>query len=397
MVRLRGAPEAVDSVGVVARPPAPAPAFPSRLHDDRVAAVLGIALGVAFGTCFLTGLLSHLIQEPPDWFRWPPRPAGLYRITQGVHVITGIASIPLLFAKLWVVYPRLFRWPPFEGVAHFLERIALIPLIAGGLFQLFSGLANINLWYPYPFGCRGAQYWVAWITIGALFVHVGAKLAATRAALARGYDATLPVAPVDPTGLDRRGFLGAVFATSGLLALFTAGQTVRPLEPLALLAPRRPNRGPQGFAVNRTAAGARVVDAARDPAYRLLVEGRVARPLRLSLSELHALPQHEASLPIACVEGWSTTQRWRGVRVRDLLDRAGAADDAEVTVRSLERGGPSAATELDRGHARDPDTLLALEVAGEPLHLDHGFPARLIGPNRPGTMQTKWVERLVVR
>ncbi|MGH9013370.1 MAG: molybdopterin-dependent oxidoreductase [Acidimicrobiia bacterium] len=388
----------MGGVDVVARPhAAPTPAFPSRLHDDRVAAVLGIGLGVAFGTCFVTGVLSHLIQEAPAWFRWPPRPAGLYRVTQGVHVITGIACIPLLFAKLWVVYPRLFRWPPFGGVAHFLERIALVPLIAGGLFQLFSGLANINLWYPYPFGFRGAHYWVAWITIGALIVHIGAKVAATRVAFARGYDATRPTPPADPAVLDRRGFLGAVFATSGLLALFTAGQTVRPLERLALLAPRRPNQGPQGFAVNRTAAGAGVVDAARDPEYQLVVEGRVVRPLRLSLEELRAMPQHEASLPIACVEGWSTTQRWRGVRVRDLLGRAGAADGAEVTVRSLERGGPSASAELDRWHARDPDTLLALEVAGEPLDLDHGFPVRLIGPNRPGTMQTKWVDRLVVR
>ena len=387
----------MDGTGVVARARAVhARAFPSRLHDDRIAAILGIALGVAFGTCFVTGVLSHLIQEPPAWFLWPPRPAGLYRVTQGVHVATGIASIPLLFAKLWVVYPKLFRWPPFAGVAHLIERVALVPLIAGGLFQVFSGLANVNLWYPYPFGFRGAHYWVAWITIGALVVHVGAKWATTRAALARTSDAGRPMG-ADQAGLDRRGFLGVVFATSGLLTLFTAGQSVRPLERLALLAPRRPNEGPQGFAVNRTAAGAGVVAAARDPGYRLVVEGKVARPLRLSLDELRTMPQHEASLPIACVEGWSTTQRWRGVRVRDLLDRAGASDDAEVTVRSLERGGPSGSAELNRWHARDRDTLLALDVAGERLDLDHGFPARLIGPNRPGTMQTKWVERLVVR
>jgi DMSO/TMAO reductase YedYZ molybdopterin-dependent catalytic subunit len=47
--------------------------------------------------------------------------------------------------------------------------------------------------------------------------------------------------------------------------------------------------------------------------------------------------------------------------------------------------------------ARDPDTLLATHVNGEPLHLDHGYPLRLIGPDRPGVMQTKWVTRLVVR
>ncbi len=47
--------------------------------------------------------------------------------------------------------------------------------------------------------------------------------------------------------------------------------------------------------------------------------------------------------------------------------------------------------------AHDPDTLLALRVDGERLHLDHGYPLRLIGPNRPGVLQTKWVTRLVVR
>jgi DMSO/TMAO reductase YedYZ molybdopterin-dependent catalytic subunit len=52
---------------------------------------------------------------------------------------------------------------------------------------------------------------------------------------------------------------------------------------------------------------------------------------------------------------------------------------------------------LDAGFVDDPDTLLALQVNGEPLHLDHGFPCRLIAPNRPGTMQTKWVARLTIR
>jgi DMSO/TMAO reductase YedYZ molybdopterin-dependent catalytic subunit len=68
-----------------------------------------------------------------------------------------------------------------------------------------------------------------------------------------------------------------------------------------------------------------------------------------------------------------------------------------VRVESLQRRRASRSSDLDPWHAHDPDTLLALEVGGEPLHLDHGFPVRLIGPNRPGTMQTKWVSRLVVR
>ena len=83
--------------------------------------------------------------------------------------------------------------------------------------------------------------------------------------------------------------------------------------------------------------------------------------------------------------------------MRDLLALAGAADDAAVTVHSLQPRGLYGASELNRLQAHDRDTLLALELDGEPLHLDHGFPARLIAPNRPGVGQTKWVSELVVR
>jgi hypothetical protein len=74
--------------------------YGSDLHEVRSAAWLGVALGAAFGVCFATGVWSHLAQHPPGWFTYPVRPAGLYRITQGVHVATGTAAIPLLLAKL---------------------------------------------------------------------------------------------------------------------------------------------------------------------------------------------------------------------------------------------------------------------------------------------------------
>jgi DMSO/TMAO reductase YedYZ molybdopterin-dependent catalytic subunit len=53
-------------------------------------------------------------------------------------------------------------------------------------------------------------------------------------------------------------------------------------------------------------------------------------------------------------------------------------------------------SELNRFQAHDRDTLLATGIDGEVLHPDHGFPARLIAPNRPGVEQTKWVGRLEV-
>ena len=67
-----------------------------------------------------------------------------------------------------------------------------------------------------------------------------------------------------------------------------------------------------------------------------------------------------------------------------------------MRVVSLERDGAYAVSELPPAFAADPLTLLALRVNGEVLALDHGFPARIIAPNRPGVLQTKWVHRLEV-
>jgi DMSO/TMAO reductase YedYZ molybdopterin-dependent catalytic subunit len=370
------------------------PGTGSELHEVRGAAWLGLGLGVTFGTCFLTGVWSHLAQDPPSWFTYPPRPAGLYRVTQGLHVASGMAAIPLLLAKLWVVHPRFFAWPPALSVLHALERLALVPLVGGGLFQLLSGTLNVAQWYPWSFFFPRAHFWVAWITIGALTVHVGAKAAATRDAVRRERRA---VGVAGAAAGDRRAFLGGVTAISVGLAVATAGGTVTALSPVSVLAQRRPGVGPQGVPVNKSAAAARVTSLARDPAYRLVVEGAVGRRLELSLDELRALPQREAELPIACVEGWSASARWRGVPVRDLLARAGAAADAGASVESLQPSGRYRAAHLNADQAADPDTLLAVELDGQPLHIDHGFPVRLIGPNRPGVLQTKWVSKLVVR
>jgi hypothetical protein len=367
----------------------------SDLHDVRTAAWLGVALGITFATCFATGLWSHLLQDPPAWFSAPARPAGLYRITQGVHVTTGTASIPLLLAKLWVVHPRLFERPPVRSALHAVERLALLPLVGGGVFLLVSGTLNVAGWYPWSFFFPRAHFWAAWVTIGGLVVHVGAKATATRGALRRPHVRDMAVA--EPSS-DRRGFLVAVAAAAGTLVVATAGGTVSALGSLSVLAQRRPGVGPQGLPVNKSAAAARVTELARDPGYRLVVTGAVEHPVELSLADLRALPQREAQLPIACVEGWSASARWRGVPVREVLDLAGAGGSAEaVTVESLQPTGRYRRSEVDGDQLRDHDTLLALALDGEPLHLDHGYPVRLIGPNRPGVLQTKWVSRLVVR
>jgi hypothetical protein len=371
----------------------PALTFTSPLRSARLTTHLGLALAVAFGICFVTGVLSHFIQHPPGWFSWPSRPVQLYRVTQGLHVTTGLATIPLLAAKLWSVYPQLFRWPPVRDPAHAVERLSIAVLVGSALFEVVTGVLNISLWYGLmPFFFPSAHYWLAWLAIGSLVVHVGVKLPVIRTALNRA------AAPPDPAdGLTRRGLLGAVAAATGVITVATVGQTFAPLSGISLLAPRHPRTGPQRLPVNRTAGAAGVTAAASDPGFRLeLVSPAGSVPL--SLDELAALPQHTVRLPIACVEGWSADGVWTGVRLRDLAELAEVdGPDLEAYVESLQQGGRWRSSIVDPSHLRDPLTLIALRLGGEPLHPDHGYPCRLIAPNRPGVQQTKWVGRITFR
>jgi hypothetical protein len=377
----------------------------SPLHDRWVASVLGIALGVAFTVCFLTGLVDYLSQHPPSWFHLPTHPVNLYGVNEAVHVTTGIACIPLLLAKLWTVWPKLFAWPPVRDVANLLERISLIALVGGSLFQLFTGVVNIDYWYsPMPFFFPVAHFWVAWMVMGALVVHVGAKALTAAHAIAAGPsprpgddEAGTDAPRVPRPGLSRRGFIGATVATSGVLVVTFVGEAVSPLRTLALLAPRNPVVGPQSVPVNQTALQAGVTASARDPGFALEVVGDCRHPQAFTLAALRAMPQRSAGLPITCVEGWIAPAQWRGVSLPLLLKTVGAPPGASVRVESLEdQSRLYSASVVDRYHAADENTLLAMELNGEVLDVDHGYPVRLIAPDRPGVLQTKWVTRVVV-
>ncbi|MEZ5095069.1 MAG: molybdopterin-dependent oxidoreductase [Nocardioides sp.] len=174
--------------------------------------------------------------------------------------------------------------------------------------------------------------------------------------------------------------------------LATAGGAVPWLRRVSVLAVRS-GSGPGGVPVNRTAAAAGVGEQAAGAAYRLtLRHGDTVRSL--TRADLEALPQVTVDLPIACVEGWSATGTWTGVRVRDLMALVDAPGRLPVRVTSLQTRGAWSATTLPGAFADDPLTLLALALDGEPLSPDHGYPARLIAPNRPGVLQTKWVTTL---
>ncbi len=152
-----------------------------------------------------------------------------------------------------------------------------------------------------------------------------------------------------------------------------------------------------------------------DPAdFRLTISGHVRQPLSLTVSDL---VRHFAPVEIAAVNQCSGNSRgfftprvvggewgngamgnavWRGVRLKDVLDRAGIRSGAiQVRCGGLDTGvlpqTPDFLKSLDIDHARDGEVMIAYEMNGEPLPLLNGFPLRLVVP---GWYATYWVKML---
>ena len=375
--------------------------FSSRLRSPAVAARIGVWLAACFTVALLTGLYSHFAQAQAWWLPYPTRPVWLYRVSQGLHVLTGTAAIPLLLVKLWTVFPKLFQEVPKGStrtlVRHGLERGSIAVLVASAIFMLATGLSNAAQWYPWSFSFRSTHYSVAWIAVGALVVHVAVKLPVIRRALGAPLEdgsQDRPSTRQVSSGLSRRGLLRSTWVAAGLAVLASAGSTVPALRKVSVFGVRS-GAGPQGVPVNTSARAARVNASALDPAQRLTLSYG-GQQLDLSRGQLERLPQTTVDLPIACVEGWSAEATWTGVRISELLALVEAPNGSDVRVVSLQQEGPFRETTLQAAFADDPLTLLALRLDGEALSIDHGYPCRLIAPNRPGVLQTKWVDRLEV-
>ncbi|MGW5279264.1 molybdopterin-dependent oxidoreductase [Streptomyces collinus] len=407
----------------------------SPLRGPWFTSVLGLVLLVGVTVLFVTGLLSYAAYNPglspvndttPGkgilgfyLFPWPTGPVWLYRFTQGLHVTLGITLIPVLLAKLWSVVPRLFTLPPARSLAHALERISLLLLVGGGLFEFTTGVLNVQLDYVFPGSFYPLHFYGAWVFFAAFVAHAVLKAPAAVRTVRRRRGvpeagvreegvreegvreegdlvATRPDAPT----VSRRGALALVGGGSLLLFLTTVGQSLGgPFRRTALLAPHGgpdPAGGPNGFQINKTAAYAGIdpAETGRD-AWRLVVTGRTGT-VRLDRAQLLRMPLHSSSLPIACVEGWSTAdQWWRGVRLRDLAALVGYdGDPPDLFVESLQRHGAFRHAALRANQVADGRSLLALYVNGEELSPDHGHPARIIVPAAPGVLNTKWVARL---
>ncbi|MGH3531281.1 MAG: molybdopterin-dependent oxidoreductase, partial [Mycobacterium sp.] len=230
----------------------------SPLRGPWLTSVFGSVLLVTLPIVILTGLLSYITYAPQlgqaipgnvGWLRlpvfdWPTSPSWLYRLTQGMHVGLGLVLIPVVLAKLWSVIPRLLVWPPASSTAQLLERASLVMLVGGILFEIVTGVLNIQYDYIFGFSFYTAHYFGSWVFIAGFVMHVAikiprmvsglrslplAKVLRTKTSDTRPEppdpDGLVAADPADPT-MSRRGALALVGAGALLMTVLTAGQTV---------------------------------------------------------------------------------------------------------------------------------------------------------------------------
>ena len=425
-----GFPQSLWRTVAARRPPGlPEPrVFRSPLRGPWLTSVFGSVLLLSLPIVFLTGLLDWIAYSPAfhqsipshvgflhlPYFTWPTRPAWLFQLTEGLHVGLALILVPVVLAKLWSVMPKLFVWPAARSGSDLLERLSLILLVGGVVFEMVTGILNIQYDYLFGFNFYTAHYFGAWVFMTGFVVHVGLKLPTmVRSLRSRPFLGELRTSradtqpePVDPDGLvspdpaeptlSRRGALAVVGGGSLLVAVLTVGQSIGGVaRHTALLIPRGRSygNGPNDFQINRTAVAASIDPKATGTTWRLALSGG-SSPVQLSRDQLLAMDQHTAELPIACVEGWSSTQQWSGVRLADLARLSGVRSPSKAHVQSLETGGIFSEAWLQSNQVLDPDGLLALRVNGVDLSADHGFPARIIIPAIPGVHCTKWVRSI---
>jgi DMSO/TMAO reductase YedYZ molybdopterin-dependent catalytic subunit len=285
------------------------------------------------------------------------------------HDVLAFALAGLLVVKLRRVWARLVRPSEWDRQVR-----------AGVLATLFVALSLVSGWLWSGGGrVSVAGYtllsWhlvLGWVLVGAVAVH-----AYVRARRIRVRDLA-----------DRRQFLVAAGGAVGALALWRVQRPVSTL--FGLRSARRRFTGSYeaaSFEGNAFPATSWVADSPRSldsGAYRLSVTGLVERELSLGLDALSA--GHVLVATLDCTGGFYSTQHWRGIRLGELIDRAGpAAKAAHVRVVSVTGYRWS----FDLATARR--LLLATHVGDEPLSHLHGAPLRLVAPDRRGFEWVKWV------
>jgi DMSO/TMAO reductase YedYZ molybdopterin-dependent catalytic subunit len=309
---------------------------------------------------------------------WPPVHTLLIPVLAAIydlHIALGLTWLALIVVP--VVAP-----PRFAG-RRTLSTVDWLPLLALGVAAAATGVVLV---VPLVF----SAVWRSLEFTGHGLFAIALALAVVAHAAARWRRAVVRGARFAP---ERRVFLR--YALYGLASAFALPWVSR--LPTALAG------SPTGMGASATqvegdfvtySAAGHIPQVARAD-YRLTVDGAVTAPYTLTYDELTALPRVEVVRNFQCVTGWVVPSvRWTGVRLADLVARAGPRPGNDVVEFSSADGvytDTLAGSQIDLA-----DVLLAYAIDGAPLQAERGGPVRLVVPEMYGYKSVKWVTRIRV-
>lgn len=304
-------------------------------------------------------------------------------IVAPLAIATGVAMSPSITARFpW--YLKIFHGRQAARSIHFLCMLAFtgfvivhVAMVIAHGFGRELGLivlgetAHPNITLALLIGCSGLA--------GVFIVHV----AATEASLKH------PRFVQDTIGAMIDGTRRALFGHTVSRQQYASAE----IAPYFRVNGRPPTGEPYAGLAREGFAG-----------YELQVGGLVEQPLRLGLAELRRMPKSVQVTKHCCIQGWSAVGQWGGVELRRIIDLCRplasaryiafcAFDNKNETEPSA--GGPGyfyGTIHIDL--ARDPQTILAYEMNGEPLPIAHGAPLRLRVETQLGFMMVKYIQRI---
>ncbi len=394
-----------------------------------------IATGVSLGVAELVRAMNRQLSSPiidvgarfidatPRWLK--DFAISTFGTNDKTALIAGISIVLVIYALTIGVLGTRRRWIGVAGVTIFAS-IGIAASVGqsgpwwGGLPSLVGGTAGgAALWYLLGLAV-GIVASGAGSGASAGAGSGGAADLASGGAAGVGNEAEDRVAI--PGRLDRRSFMavsagfGAVAVLAGGAGRWLSGRFEVAAERARIILPRA--RKPLGELpadvkldvpgltpfVTENSKFYRIDTALVAPqvsveSWRLKVHGMVDKPLEFSYDELLERDLVESDITIACVSneiggGLAGNARWLGVPLAELLKEAGVDPKADqILGRSAD--GFTAGFPTKFGVERDRGSLLALGMNGDPLPVNHGFPARLVVPGLYGYVSaTKWITEI---
>jgi DMSO/TMAO reductase YedYZ molybdopterin-dependent catalytic subunit len=289
------------------------------------------------------GVLYTLLLEPVPYYKEPRWPRGiLFGLV--LWLLTVMVAVPIAGGGF-------LGSSMATGQADFLAAI-FVPYMVYGWF-LTSAYQDLTQRVTLETSSSGRRYFLKWATMGMLALALG-------------------------------GYAARLFAERG------PSTTVGGIASGEMPTPLTSNK--QFYVVSKN-----VIDPQLSPVgWELRVEGLVEEPYTLTYDELTALPWVEETITLECISNpvggdLIGNAVWRGVPLKDILERAGLRPEV-VDIASFAEDGYSES--LTKEKALEPQVLLAYLMNGEPLSFKHGFPARLMIPGLYGEKCIKWLNKL---